>query len=198
MGQFAAMRLLVMAVVSLGVVLAVGCSPEDGRGDAGCDGAVKTPPNLMRNGGFECGGEMPSEWLVVAGTLSFITTGASEGQRAAQVVSDSSGVGGVGSTKPVVAASSGKTYCITARLKGTASDARLEVIGGSVSSFAAPLNSPNAWVRFPPSTNLAVHEPVDQALYVKVRANNAKAGDTVLVDDIDLWESADGKCKESR
>lgn len=190
------MRLLVMGSMSL--VLAAGCSPGEGGSDAGCDGVAKSPPNLLHNGGFECGGAIPAEWLVVAGTLSFVTTGASEGQRAAQVISDSSGVGGVGSTKPVVAATSGKTYCINAKLKGTASDARLEVIGGSVSSFGAPLGSPNAWVRFPPSINLAIREPVDQALYVKVRANNAHAGDTVLVDDLDLWESADGKCKESR
>ena len=170
-----------------------GCGFSAGPGDAGCTGAAKSPPNLMLNGGFECA---PAEWMGVMGQLSIVTTGASEGSRAAQVTIDATGTGGIGSVSAVVPKTSGKTYCINAKVKGTASDVRLEVFGSQLTSFGSPLNSPNTWVRLPPSTNLEIREPIDQALFVKVRANNGKAGDTVIVDDIDLWESSDGKCKE--
>ncbi len=148
----------------------------------------------MVNGGFECG-EL-SEWMGVMGTLTVTSTGAAEGSHAAQIVIDATGTGGIGSTNPVVAKTSGKVYCASAKVRGTVSDVRLEVFGGQLTSFGSPLNSPDTWVRLPPSTNLEIREPVDQKLYVKVRAQNGKAGDTLFVDDIDLWESADGKCKE--
>ena len=152
----------------------------------------------MANGSFECGGAAPAEWMGVNGTLSFVTTGASDGSRAAKVVSDASGTGGIGSTSPVVAKTSGKTYCINAKAKGTAADVRLEVFGSLLTSFGSPLSSPDAWVRLPPTTNLEVREPADQSLYVKVHAQGAAAGDTVIVDDIDLWESPTGKCDQVR
>ncbi len=166
--------------------------------DAGCSNGVKSPPNLMINGGFECGGAAPAEWMGVNGSLSFVTTGASEGSRAAKVTSDASGTGGVGSTTAVVPKTSGKTYCINAKVKGTAADVRLEVFGSLLTSFGSPLSSPDVWVRLPPTTNLEIREPADQALFVKVRAQGGAAGDTVIVDDIDLWESPSGKCDQQR
>lgn len=150
----------------------------------------------MLNGGFECGGDAPTEWMAVNGVMSFVTSGSSEGARAVQIVSDSTGTGGVGSTKAVVKPTSGKTYCINARVKGTASDVRLEVFGSQLTSAASPLNSPNTWVRVPPTTNLRVIEPIDQELFVKVRANAGTGGETLFVDDIDLWESSNGRCEE--
>lgn len=158
----------------------------------------------MANGSFECGGAAPAEWMSVNGTLSFVTAGASEGSRAAKVVSDASGTGGIGSTSPVVAKTSGKTYCISARAKGTAADVRLEVFGSLLTSFASPLSSPDTWARLPPLPNvgppsaLEIREPADQSLYVKVHAQGAASGDTVFVDDIDLWESPTGKCDQVR
>ena len=178
------------------LVLVAACGPAS-TAAIGCNGAVKNPPNLMINGGFECGGDAPVEWHGINGTLSFVTSGASEGTRAAKVVSDSSGLGGVGSTAAVVAKTSGKTYCINAMVKGTASDVRLEVFGSLLTSFASPAGS-DAWVRMPPTTNWEINEPADQALFVKVHAQGANAGDTVLVDDIDLWESPTGKCDQTR
>ena len=35
-------------------------------------------------------------------------------------------------------------------------------------------------------------------LYVRFLLSQGSAGDTLLVDDVDVWESADGKCKETR
>lgn len=172
------------------------CAGAEGVADAGCSGAPRSPANLMVNGGFECGGDSPTEWMAVNGVMTFITSGASEGTRAAKIVSDATGTGGVGSSAPVVKATSGKNYCINARVKGTASDVRLEVFGMSLTSAASPLASPDKWVRVPPTTNLLIREPIDQQLYVKVRANASQAGDTLIVDDIDLWESTDGKCNE--
>lgn len=199
-GQFGRMR----ASSLLCLVLMSACGVAAPTSDAGCPTATKSPPNLMINGGFECGGAAPAEWMGVNGTLSFVTTGATEGSRAAKVVSDASGTGGVGSTTPVVAKTSGKTYCINAKVKGTAPDVRLEVFGSLLTSFSSPLNSPDAWVRLPPPpnvgppTNLEIREPADQALYVKVHAQGGAAGDTVIVDDIDLWESPNGKCDQVR
>lgn len=172
----------------------LGCDPSARASDAGCDGAVKNPANLMRNGGFEC--DLTQEWMGVNGTLTQVSEGVSEGGYAAKVVSDASGTGGVGSTRAVVAATSGKVYCASAKVRGTVADVRLEVFGSKLTSFASPLRSEASWVRLPPSTNLEIREPADQTLYVKVRAQGASAGQTLFVDDIDLWESTAGACHE--
>ena len=65
----------------LWLVLAVsGCSapmmtPDAGTPDA-CRGAVKSPPNLLENSGFECD-DMPASWIPVYGTLELAAGGRS-------------------------------------------------------------------------------------------------------------------------
>jgi hypothetical protein len=55
-----------------------------------------------------------------------------------------------------------------------------------------------SWIRVPPSTVLSVPGASGSSLYVRFLLSQGQAGDTLLVDDVDVWESADGKCKETR
>ena len=86
------MRILLSALLLAG---AAACGPSssgnDGGNDGGCDGPAETPPNLIHNPGFECGGAAPAEWSAVYGTLDFPTGSAHSGQRHARLTADASG-----------------------------------------------------------------------------------------------------------
>ncbi len=191
---------IMRALIRMTLLSLTACTgAQDGGGD--CNGEAKTPPNLMTNGGFECGTTAPG-WVGQNGTLTIVAEGASAGTHAAKVVLDASGTGGIATMMPVVIKTTGKKYCANGKVKGTISNVRFEVIGSLLTSFASPVSSADAWLRLPPATNvppapnLVVEEPVDQSLYVKIHADGGKAGDTLFIDEVDLWESTDGKCKE--
>jgi hypothetical protein len=168
-----------------------------GGGSGNCSGAAKTPPNLVPNNGFECG---DMGWSPQSGTLS-ADTDARTGTQSAKLVATAAG-GKFAVTLPVVTSASGKTYCAVAYLKGTVADAQLSVLedkGGSVidHTFSTPVAS-TTWLRTPPSTTLGVPAAVGSKLYVRLLMRTPNANDTLLVDDVDLWESSDGQCKETR
>lgn len=178
-----------------------GGSGGGGGGAGNCAPAAKTPPNLVPNNGFECGdmGWSPQG----TGTLSVDSDARTGSQSARLVAMGSPAAGRFSLTLPVVAAASGKTYCAQAYFKGTVSDAQLSVLesttGGVVDhTFSTPVAS-TTWIRTPPSTNLEVRAAAGAKLYVRlVMHRNPKVNDTLLVDDVDVWESADGLCKEVR
>lgn len=173
-----------------------GGSGGSGGGTANCNSAAKTPANLVGNDGFECG---DMGWSAQTGDLAVVTD-ARTGTKALKLTATSAG-GKFASTQPFVASTSGKTYCAVAYLKGTVANAQLSVLeskSGAVvdHTFSTPVAS-TSWLRTPPSTNLEVRAAAGSKLYVRfVMHTPPAAGDTLLVDDVDVWESDDGKCKE--
>lgn len=196
------MRLWVFAV------LLVACGPSSSStgtgggmgggtgGGSACNSAAQSPANLVGNDGFECG---DMGWSAQSGDVA-VATDARTGSKSMKLTASAAG-GKFASTQPFVASASGKTYCARAYFKGTVSDAQLSVLesksGGVVDhTFSTPVAS-TAWLRTPPSTNLEVPAAAGSKLYVRfVMHQSPAAGDTLLVDDVDVWESADGKCKE--
>lgn len=167
-------------------------------GGSACTGAAKSPANLVPNDGFECG---DMGWSPQSGDLAAVAD-ARTGSKAVKLTATAAG-GKFASTRPFVTSTSGKTYCAVAYLKGTVGNAQLSVLedkGGTVvdHTFSTPVAS-TSWLRTPPSTNLEVRAAAGSKLYVRfVMHQSPAAGDTLLVDDVDVWESADGLCKETR
>jgi hypothetical protein len=198
-----------MKLIWVGMIAGLAaCSPTGGGQDAGtgggsggsCAGEAKTPPNLVPNSGFECG---DLGWSPQSGTLAADSDPHTGRQSAKLVATGATPAGKFAATLPVVASASGKTYCATAYLKGSLADAQLSVLedkGGTVidHTFSMPVMGSTTWLRTPPSINLDVAAAAGSKLYVRVLMRNPKASDTLFVDDVDLWESSDGKCKETR
>ena len=172
-----------------------------GGGSGGnCSPAAKTPPNLVPNNGFECG---DLGWSPQGSASLAADTDARTGTQSARLVAMGAPPDGKFSvTLPVVASASGKVYCALAYLKGTVADAQLSILeataGGVVDhTFSTPVAS-TTWVRTPRSFNLDVHAAAGSKLYVRLVMRTPMLNDTLLVDDVDVWESSDGLCKEIR
>ncbi|MBX7100689.1 MAG: hypothetical protein K1X89_23450 [Myxococcaceae bacterium] len=190
-------------LLALAALLAA-CSGGGGAsgGGSGGDGCtpVKTPPDLVQNGSFDCGASTPDNWGARDGTLAF-TTDAHGGGKAALLTVPATGQGTL-LYKPDVATSLGsQTFCGTIWVKGTAPDVKLilrKVFNGSVEdrTFSSPVTQ--TWTRVPP--NLVLDAPGGNAtkLLLLVQTVTAKSGDTLLVDDADVWASATGDCKDAR
>lgn len=194
------MRTLLTALLVLVVAPACGSAPSTPDAGDSCASPTRSPPTLVANSGFECGGEKPAEWSAIYGTLSMATEGHS-GARAGQVTAD--GLGGRFSYTGPVATNSGaqRTWCGAAWMKGTTPNAKLTLMadssgGGTAYSFTSPING--TWIRLPLSTNLQAPVPSGSRLLLLFEMKDQKAGDTLLVDDVDVWESPDGKCQEVR
>jgi hypothetical protein len=157
--------------------------------------ATRVPANLISDGSFECG--IGAEWSVQYGDFS-VVTGGHGGTKAGLLTASSTGLGQVGYATPVVAMTSGKPYCANVWVKGTATDMLLEVLAtkaGTAQSFASPVQSD--WLQAPPVSNLKVEVAAGDTLYLRVRIQNGTAGQTLLLDDADFWESSSsGNCDE--
>jgi hypothetical protein len=178
---------------------------DGGTGGGGAGGCVpaKTPPNLLANGSFECGAAGPEGFFAKDGELALATGDAHQGSRSVKLT-----VPATGATDVTLAASGNvatnlgnATYCGTAWVKGTVSDARLVLrrsTSGAVEdlTFTGPVTG--TWARLPP--NLVVKAPGanGNALLLLVQSKNGKPGDTLFVDDVDVWVSASGACDEVR
>lgn len=154
---------------------------------------AKTPANLVTDGAFECGTQ---GWSAQQGTLAVVDGGRSG--KALQLTATANGAGQAGIATPIVASTSGKSYCVTAWVKGTVSDARFEVLApnaGTMETFSTPVMS-GSWLKAPMSSNLKVTVAAGGELYLRVRMVNGTASQTLLIDDVDFWESASGSCNE--
>jgi hypothetical protein len=156
--------------------------------------SMSTPPNLLANGSFECGSG--TEWSAQYGTFAVVSGGHS-GAQAGQLTAAANGQGQLGYSTAVVSSTSGKSYCVHAWVKGTATGVRMEILpsmSGLAQAFSSPVNGD--WVRAPPSTNLQLDAAPGDTLYLRFVIQNGQSGQTLLVDDVDFWESASGKCDE--
>jgi hypothetical protein len=186
-------------------------SDPDGGGPVGeCLQPGTSPANLVQNYSFECGGDAPAQWQPIYGDLTFPSGEGHTGQRAALLTASSTGSGRFAYALDLVADGGTATFCAAAGARGTVPYMRLRVLqdgvpGGNAQAFEfnAPVTA--QWERVPPSINLNV--PNDNAqrllLVFEMQSNrsdgmNAKAGDTLVIDDVDAWQSLDGGCREAR
>ncbi len=202
-------RFFLLASALLALPLAA-CGPSnggnDGGSDGGCDGPAETPPNLIHNPGFECGGAAPAEWSAVYGTLDFPTGSAHSGQRHARITADSSGAARFSYSPNVVMGAGNATLCARAWVKGTPPYMRLRLMmvsagGGINNDFSSPVTAD--WARVPPTINLnAPNMNADRVLLVfeaqtgRADGMNSKPGDTLEVDDVDVWQTTGSACSE--
>jgi hypothetical protein len=183
------------------------CGPVAERSDAGGDGDAGTlveacrdqgavPPNLVVNGRFECGGAVPAEWGAIHGTLSFPAEGRSG--RAAKLVADDTGAR-LGYLVPLATATGPTTYCARAWMRGTAPSMRVSLISPNW-LFQSNEKVRSTWWHVPfARAELSAGERLTLLVEVQVgRADgaDAKPGDVLWVDDVDVWVSATGRCDE--
>lgn len=166
-----------------------------------------TPPNLVHNNTFECGGANPTEWGAVFGTLDFPSGSAHLGSRNARLTAGNNGAGRFAYEPNVLVDGGTATVCASAWVKGTTPYMKMRLLvtdasGNGVShEFSAPGGT--TWQRVPPSKNLdaANNNAKTVQLVFEVQNNrptgmNAVMGDTLEIDDVDAWISPDGSCNE--
>lgn len=169
----------------------------------GCRDTSKTPANLLENPHFECD-TMPSEWSAIYGTLELAAGGRSG--RAAKLTTTAAG-GRLAYAKEFAVDAGMKTFCFSAYISGTAPFMRmrvLRVLNGGVQEVAQSDQLFGDFRRTPLGMPLKVgneNAPKLQLVF-EVQTNrtdgmNAMPGDTMLVDDVDVWESA-SNCAETR
>lgn len=188
------------------LLIFVACGPPPPSGpdagvDGGCRDAAKTPPNLLQNPGFECD-STPPEWKAANGTLELV--GGGRTGRAAKVTMTNA-LGGRFTYAQEFAVDAGtKTFCFSAWLTGTAPFMRMRVLrveNGGVREVPFSEQVFPDWKRIPTLEVANDNAPKLQLIF-EVQTNrtdgqNAMPGDTMLIDDVDVWESST-RCNESR
>ena len=192
--------LLLLSFVTLGFM---GCGSPVVTPDAGgCFDSPKTPTNLIENPAFECGdATMPAEWSGIYGTLELAPGGKSG--RAAKVTVNAAG-GRFAYTRLFAPTPGNKTYCFSAWLAGTAPFMRMRVLrdfNGSVQEVAFSEQVFSDFRKIPTLKVTGDMAPKLQLVF-EVQTNrtdglNAMAGQTMLIDDVDVWEST-ANCTETR
>lgn len=186
------------------VLVLAGCGPmtvvPDAGGGGACRDTSKSPANLIENPGFECD-ELPAEWSAVSGTLELAAGGRSG--RAAKVTVNQAG-GRFAYTKSFAPDAGTSTFCFSAWLQGTAPFMRMRVLrdlGGSVQEVAFSEQIFADWHRIP-TLKVANENAPKLQLVFEVQTNrgdglNARPGQTMLIDDVDVWQST-ANCSETR
>jgi hypothetical protein len=162
-------------------------------GDAGlthCSAAY----NAVENSGFEC--PDLTRWSVSDG-FGTVIDGGHGGSKSMQLVANARGAVGVGQNN-AVADTGGQTHCARLWVRGTAPQMRLEVRAspsGTGTAFSSPVGSAD-WVKVPPGGALVVTTMRGESLSILAKTQNADAGETLVVDDVELWGSPTGLCDE--
>lgn len=189
-----------MAVLVL--VLMSACGPQMMTPDAGggaCSVPVKSPPNLARNGLFECGDP----------TLEFQSDGA------AGKVESTTGRTGKGlkftvasglfnnqfSSKWKLTVSTAATYCATAYVKSPAPVITMRLYAANVTNQWKEFDLPGPaadWSRIPPTIVVNQNAQPGDEVFLMFVDEGSTAGRVIEVDDLDVWVSADGRCQEAR
>lgn len=185
-------------------VVLFACGPTPGLPDAGspsgCRDTSKTPSNLIENGAFECD-TSPLEWSAAYGTLELVTGGRSG--RAAQITVNAAG-GRFAYTRDFAVEGGNKTFCFSAYLKGTAPFMRMRVLRVSSGSVQEVAFSEQVFSDFRKIPTLEVTNDNAPKLQLVFEAQtnrsdgmSATPGQTLVIDDVDVWESTT-RCKETR
>ncbi len=196
--------LRLFAIATLGALLAACPGPSSLDGGSRQDGGpeacrpVTSPPQLVSNPSFECGTDTgATSWFARSGELSIVSD-AHTGARAVKMTVGSDGLQAVLAYELDVDTELGsKTYCATVWAKGmTKSDLVLRRFPGTDARF---VGVPSAtWKRIPPNLVLDATGDGAQRLLLFVTTLDAKPGDSLLIDDVDVWVSSSGRCDENR
>jgi hypothetical protein len=197
------------ALLLLAGLLAACGSPSpgnDGGNNDACDGPALTPPNLIQDHGFECGGATQPQWSAIYGTLDFPQGTAHSGSYHARITAGADGKARF-AYQPNVAVDAGTaTFCARAWMKGTAPYMRLRLItdfGANIinNDFNSPVTAD--WSQVPPSVKLsAPNMNANRVLLVfETQSNrsdgaNSMPGQTLEIDDVDVWQSSSSACSE--
>ncbi|MHB8873292.1 MAG: hypothetical protein ACYC8T_06365 [Myxococcaceae bacterium] len=171
---------------------------DAGPVDAGCGPPdAGNPPNRLLNPGFECG-DPPIDWMPSpSGSLLAETADPHSGASAARLVADDGGV--VVSLFPEVALpNSGlKLWCASAWIRGVPAGgtARISLrtltqAGGLLDhNFSAPMTTAFSKVSVSAAT-----QALDDRVLLRLWMVSPAKGDVLVVDDAEVWVSADGGC----
>ncbi|MGA9524210.1 MAG: hypothetical protein WBV82_22330 [Myxococcaceae bacterium] len=176
------------------------CIAGEGAPDGGgtCrDTSNRAAPNVLENPGFECGIEGWDVLFEGQGKFTRETAVTRSGQGAARLTATSSGTTQfvqLAGTRDVVP---GSVWCASAWMRGTASDGRLTIrrVGSNQQQNAFTPVTNDEWSRTSSPFKITI-EPADTELILFVAMPYPKAGDSLLVDDVALWQSKDGSCTE--
>ncbi len=193
------MRTLLLIVPA--VMFACGPTPVvPDAGPMGCRDTSKTPANLIENNAFECD-TSPLEWSAVYGAFETVSGGRSG--RAGQITVNAAG-GRFAYSKDFAVDAGNKTFCFSAYLKGTAPFMRmrvLRVLSGSVQEVAFSEQVFSDFRKIPTlkvtNDNAPKLQLVFEAQTNRSDGMNAMPGQTLLIDDVDVWEST-ANCSETR
>lgn len=158
--------------------------------DAGVDAGLPCVQGLLRNGGFECGLE---GWQAALGGVRLLDAGVSDGILAVELFTDGAGQARLGSAQPFVV-DVATTLCVSAKVRGTAPKARLEVLrtpDNWSEGFTFPVTE--SWTRVP-SSWLSVEMPRNSQGWIVLRTIDGSAGQSLFVDDVELTLGASGHC----
>lgn len=179
-----------------------GAARDAGVLDAGvaCPRSTVMPQNHAFNGNFECGGALPFQSSGGGGRVESIVGRTGRAVRftvAAGLFNNE-----FTSTWRFQVSQAG-TWCASAFVKGTASVISMRLYlgppgtaAGEVFDLPGPLAG---WARLPPTLTAvnAMGQVGDEGFLVFLDRTHT-AGATIEVDDVDVWRSTDGQCRESR
>lgn len=155
-------------------------------------------PNVLENPGAESGTE---GWYKTLSNVSIgtVTDGAHCGSNALQITAHASGEQHVWNAASVEAGP-GETWCAQAFMRGgTATDGRLTVRRMPAridENYSSPVTT-TQWAMVPPTKGLLKFTTAGpETLNLRVTMQFAQAGQTLLVDDVQLWRSPTGSCTE--
>jgi hypothetical protein len=201
-GKARTMRISRVFVVMLASACGQPTPISDGGGGA-CVDTFRTPANLIENWSFECGAE---KWGAVFGSFDVAAGEGRNGSAAGRLTVGSAG-GRVAYVPPVATELGTRTFCATAWVKGTVPFIRVRLLrdfGGSVQEVQFNEQLSGEWKRTPPSNPLRLtgdNAPklllVFEAQTNRSDGQNAEPGQTLLIDDVDVWETS-GTCAEVR
>lgn len=194
-----------MRLSLLSLALLAACGPMTGGPDAGsgnCLDTSKTPSNVIENPGFECD-TSPATWSGgVYGAFELVAEGHS-GRAAQLTVKDALGARFVYAKDFAVDAGM-KTYCVQAWMKGTAPFMRLRVLRSPNNTAVEQADQIAAdWTHVPlrplsvTTDNAAKLQLVFEIQTGRSDGQNGMVGQTMLIDDVDVWESS-ANCSETR
>lgn len=190
------MKRLVLFAAASATVWGCGPVPPGGGGGGGSGGQTD---NLISNAGFEAAAL--DNWFARDGSAELIAD-AHTGRQAVRLTAPntSSAIATLAYQKDVATDLGTNTYCGLVWVKGTC-DVLLylsTVSAGFKKDYTqgAPVGS--GWGRVPEARVLSVPGAQADRLVLMVQTKNAVPGDTLDIDDVDVWLSPDGSCGETR
>lgn len=188
--------------VDAGVAFDAGLPIDAGVLDAGlsCAPARVMPENVAFNGDFECAGAAPFNSTGGGGRVDIIT--GRSGRALRFTVASGLFNNEFASTWRFRVSRAG-VFCARAYVKGTATAVSMRLYLGPPGTAAGEMfDQPGpiaSWSRLPPTlAAVNVMGQVGDEGFLVFSDTTRTAGATIEVDDIDVWRSDDGQCREPR